>query len=249
MRLLLRQVRAEQRVFWRNRESSIFTFVLPLLLLAFLGLVGNGRTVAGGSYASFVVPGMLGLATVLTTFAGLSITLVVRRERGILKRVRGTPLPPATYMAGLVGSLVVVLVAETAIVLVVGAAFLDVPVPSNGWEVVLLVAFGAAAFSTLGIALTPLLPTAEGSSALVNAVYLPMLMLSGAFFPVSRLPGFLRWASEALPLTHLLDAMRAVFRSGGVDRGDLVGLLVPVVWAVAAALFAARRFRWEPRVG
>jgi ABC-2 type transport system permease protein len=111
------------------------------------------------------------------------------------------------------------------------------------------VAFGAAAFSTLGIALAPLVPTAEGSSALVNAVYLPMLLLSGAFFPVTRLPGFLRWASEALPLTHLLDALRAVFRDGGVGSHELAGLLVTAAWAVGAAVFAARRFRWEPRVG
>ena len=199
-------MRAEQRVFWRNREASIFTFALPLVLLAFLGLVGRNRSVAGGSYSSFIVPGMLGLAVVLTTFAGLAITLVIRRERGILKRVRGTPLPAATYLGGLVGSNIVVLVIEAAIVIGVGAVALDVGVPSSAWEAVLLVAGGAAAFATLGIALSSFIPTAEGSSALVNAVSVPMLLLSGAFFPVSSLPDALALVSDALPLTHLLPA-------------------------------------------
>lgn len=249
MRLLVRQVRAEQRVFWRNREASIFTFALPLVLLGFLGLVGRNRTVAGGTYASFIVPGMLGLAVVLTTFAGLAITLVIRRERGVLKRVRGTPLPPASYLGGLVGSNVVVLVLESAIVIVVGALALDVRIPGGAWEAILLVAGGAAMFATLGIALSSFIPTAEGASALVNAVYVPMLLLSGAFFPVSSLPAAVEWIAAALPLTHLLDALRSVYRDGGMSGDDLAGLLVPLAWAVAGALLAMRRFRWEPRVG
>ena len=102
VRRYLRQVSAEQRVYWRNVPSAFFTFFLPILFLVFLGLFGRDRIVDGRPYAVFFVPGMLGMAVVMTTFAGLAITLVIRRERGMLKRVRGTPLPPLVYLGALV---------------------------------------------------------------------------------------------------------------------------------------------------
>ena len=88
VRRYLRQVSAEQRVYWRNGASAFFTFFLPILFLVFLGLFGRDRIVDGRPYADFFVPGVLGMAVVMTTFAGLAITLVIRRERGMLKRVR-----------------------------------------------------------------------------------------------------------------------------------------------------------------
>ena len=84
------------------------------------------------------------------------------------------------------------------------------------------------------------MPNAEGSSAIVNAMYLPVLLLSGAFFPVHGLPDFLQWFADALPLTHLLDAMRSVFVDGGVGSDDLGGLLVVVLWGVGGAVVALR---------
>ena len=108
---------------------------------------------------------------------------------------------------------------------------------------------GAASFAGIGIAVTRFVPNAEGSSAVVNAMYLPVLFLSGAFFPVHGLPDFLQWFADALPLTHLLDAMRSVFIDGGVGSDDLGGLLVVVLWGVGGAVVALRTFRWEPRGG
>ncbi len=244
-----RQVTAEQRLYWRNWPAAFFTFVLPIAILALFGVTGTDRKVDGEPYIDFVVPGMLGMAVLLTTFAGLAITLTIRRERNILKRMRATPLGPGEYLAGLVTSTVVVLSVETLVLLLLGAAAFGVPLPS-GWPlVVVLVAFGASCFAAMGIAATRAVPTAEGSSAVVNAMYLPVLMLSGAFFPIDRLPTALRDIGEVLPLTPLLDAMRAVYRTGGLGTSELAGLGITVAWGLAGVIVARRTFRWEPRGG
>jgi ABC-2 type transport system permease protein len=244
-----RQVRSEQRLYWRNGPAAFFTFLLPIVFLAFFGILGRDRTVRGEPYAHFFVPGMLGMAVLVTTFAGLAITLTIRRDRGILKRVRGTPLPPAEYLGGLVASTVIVLAIESIVVLVLGRYAFDVPLPGRWWELVGLVVLGAASFAPLGVAATRFVPNAEGSSAVVNAIYLPVLFLSGAFFPVSDMPDFLRWIADALPLTHLLTAMRAVVSHGQLGADDAAGLLVVIAWGAAGAIIALRTFRWEPRGG
>jgi ABC-2 type transport system permease protein len=167
----------------------------------------------------------------------------------MLKRVRGTPLPPIVYLGALVTSTALVLGLEALVVLFLGDVAFGVPLPSRWYEIVLLVGLGAASFAGIGIAVTRFVPNAEGSSAVVNAMYLPVLFLSGAFFPVHGLPAFLQWFADALPLTHLLDAMRSVFVDGGIGSDDLGGLLVVVLWGVGGAVVALRTFRWEPRGG
>jgi ABC-2 type transport system permease protein len=101
----------------------------------------------------------------------------------------------------------------------------------------------------MGVATSAYVPTAEGSSALVNAIYLPILFLSGAFFPISKMPAALQGVANALPLTHLIDALHDLFRQGSVSAHALAGLLVTVAWGVAGAIVAVRSFRWEPRGG
>ena len=243
-RLAVVQLAAEQRVYWRNYPAAFFTFLLPILVLVFVGGLARSAKVDGEPYANFFVPGMLAMAVVVTTFGGLSITLVIRRESGVLKRVRGTPLPPALYLGALIASVVLVLAVEAAVVLAVGRLAFDVPAPARLWELLGLVVVGAVCFSAMGVALARFVPNAEGSSAIVNAVYLPMLFLSGAFFKVSKLPSLAQDVADALPLTHLLAAMRVAFRGGGaIDR---TGLLVVLLWGVLGVALAIRAFSWEP---
>jgi ABC-2 type transport system permease protein len=244
----VRQLVWEQRLFWRNREAAIFTFVLPVGLLAF-GLLGRHSDVDGHPYAYFFVPGLIGTAIVFTTFAGIAITLVVRRDMGILKRVRGTPLPPAAYLGALAGSMALVLALETLIIVAVGSALLDLSAPDAPFELLLLVVFGAFAFAAMAFAVVPLVPSAEGSSALISAIYLPLIGLSGAFFPLHRLPAGLHQLADVLPLSHLLSALRVAYGGGGLSGDEYAGLLVTLAWALAGALIAVRRFGWEPRGG
>lgn len=247
MHVAASQVRAEQRVFWRNRASAFFTFLLPILFLALFGLIGSDAEVDGTPYAEFFVPGMLCMAVVVTTFAGLAITLTIRRDNGVLKRVRGTPLPLSVYLGALVASMAIVLAAESAIVLLLGRFAFDVEIPGSLAGLVAVSALGAACFAAMGIATSRFVPHADGSSAVVNAIYLPMLLLSGVFFPVSELPQALQAVAEVLPLTHLMDALRDVFAGRGLHGESAAGLLVTVAWGVAAAILAARTFTWEPQ--
>jgi ABC-2 type transport system permease protein len=246
--LALRQLAWEQRLFWRNRQAAIFTFVLPVGLLAF-GLLGRHSEVDGHPYPYFFVPGLIATAIVFTTFAGIAITLVIRRDSGILKRVRGTPLPPALYLGALAGSMALVLALEAVIIVAVGSTLLDLSSPDSPLELLALVILGALAFAAMAFAVVPLVPAAEGSSAVISSIYVPLLGLSGAFFPLHRLPAGLHQLADVLPLSHLLSALRAAYAGGGLSGDDVAGLLVTLAWALAGALIAVRRFRWEPRGG
>lgn len=244
-----RQVVAEQRLYWRNVSAAVFTFALPIFLLVVFGAVGRNDTIDGVPYADFFVPGMLGTAIIVTTFAGLAITLTVRRDRGILKRVRGTPLPPATYLGSLIASIVLVLLLELIVVVAIGRIAFSVHFPESFPAFALLVVVGAAACSTLGVAVTRVVPTAEGSSAVVNAFYLPVLFLSGAFFPTTSLPTAVAWVASVLPMTHVISSLRRLFEGHALEGGDFAWLAVPIVWGILGAIIAWRSFRWEPTGG
>jgi ABC-2 type transport system permease protein len=143
-----------------------------------------------------------------------------------------------------VTSVVAVLAVESAVVVAIGGVAFGVPSPKDFPLLVALIVLGAACFAAMGIALSRFVPNADGSSAVVNAVYLPMLFLSGAFFPVSKMPEVLRGIAEALPLTRLLEALRVAYAGGSLSAAGL-GLLA--LWGLAGAALAARTFSWEPR--
>ena len=161
--MALRQVAAEQRVFWRNRAAAFFTFLLPIMFLALLGALGSDSTIDGMSYAQYTVPGMVGMGIVVTAFAGLAITLTIRRDNGVLKRLRGTPLPPRrSTSVRSIASMTLVLAAETVVILLLGRGAFDVPLPGDWLEFVGVAALGAACFSAMGIAAAGSCPTRRG---------------------------------------------------------------------------------------
>ena len=192
---------------------------------------------------------MLGMAVVMTTFAGLAITLVIRRERGMLKRVRGTPLPPLVYLGALVTSTAVVLALEGLVVLLLGDVAFDVPLPENWWEIVLLMVLGAACFAGIGIAVTRFVPNAEGSSAVVNAIYLPVLLLSGAFFPVDDLPASCSGSPRRCRSPTCSTRCAPCSPTAASARRPGVACWSWSLWGVGGAVVALRTFRWEPRGG
>ena len=106
MRLFLHELRAQQLLFWRNREAAFFSFLFPIILLVLLGSVYGDDEIEGVSGATYLLAGLIGYGVAATAFASLAITLVVRREAGLLKRVRGTPLSPTTYLAAVISSMV-----------------------------------------------------------------------------------------------------------------------------------------------
>ena len=248
MRLFLHQLRTEQLLFWRSREAAVFVFLFPLLLFALLTAVYNGH-IHGRPAAWALLAGMLGYGAANTAFAGLALILVARRETGILKRVRSTPMPATTYLVAVLLSTLIVFALQAAALFVLGKLLRDTPFPSHMLSVVLLLALGAACFAALGLAVCGLIRSLEGSSAVVNVIVLPMAFLSGSFGPTRDYPAALRAIGDVLPLKYLVNSMNAIYLHGRQiwDRPGSVAVLA--AWGVAGLAIAIRRFRWEPREG
>jgi ABC-2 type transport system permease protein len=247
VRLFAHELRAQQLLFWRNREAAFFTFLFPILLLVLIGSVYGDEPIEGVSAPTYLLIGLLGYGVAANAFAGLAITLVVRREAGLLKRVRGTPLSPATYLSAVIGSTVLVIAVQVIAQLLLGVYLLDADWPEQPGLFAFAILVGAAAFAALGITITALVRTAEGSSAIVNAIYLPMAFISGVFFSTEEMPAFLQAISEVLPLTYFLDLIRATFVPG--EEFAASALAAVSVWGLVGLVLAVRTFRWEPREG
>jgi ABC-2 type transport system permease protein len=244
--LFLHQLRAEQKLYWRSRESAVFTFVFPLLLFVLLGSVYSGRYY-GKPASQVLLAALLAYGCAMVAFAGLAITLVIRRENGILKRLRSTPLPPSTYVAGLLVSTLIVFGVETVALFLLGRAVFGTPFPSRVGSIVLLIAIGGICFAALGVGLSGLIRSAEGSSAVVNLIVLPMAFLCGAFGPTEHYPRFLRAIGDVLPLKYMVDLANGVYLHDRAVWFDPVAIGVLAAWAAVGLVAAIFRFRWEPR--
>ena len=253
MRLFLHELRAQQRLFWRQREAAFFTFFLPVIFFLIFGSVYGDRLIEEEALqqkvkgSSFLQAGMIGYGVAATCFAGLAISLVVRRESGVLKRVRSTPLPPATYIVSLLASTFIVFLIEAAVIVLLGRTLFGVPVPDELLSLFVILLIGAASFAAMGLGMTALVRSAEGSSAVINAVYLPMAILSGTFFSTAAYPPFLHAIAIVLPLTHFTEVTRDVMVRNEHVWNDLGSLSVVLAWGAIGLVGALRGFRWQPR--
>jgi ABC-2 type transport system permease protein len=248
VRLFRHQLRWEQRLFWRSRESAVFVFLFPILLFALLTAVYNGR-IDGRPASWALLAGMIGYGAANTAFSGLGITLVSRREIGILKRIRATPLPPAVYLTAVLVSITIVFAIQVASLFALGHLLKSTPWPSHLLSLALALALGAAAFAALGLAITGFIRSIEGSSAVFNVIVLPMAFLTGSFGPTRHYPRALRAIGDVLPLKPLLDLIKAIYLQGQQfwDKPLAIGILAG--WGLFGMAVALRTFRWEPREG
>jgi ABC-2 type transport system permease protein len=242
------------RSFWRNRSGAFFTILLPVMFLVFFGAINRDGTVQltphgpQVGYTTFIAPGMLGMAIMAGTFVSLVITLTITRDNGQPKRLRGTPLPLWAFFTGQTVSRLVLVAIEAVLVLGLGRLLFHVSLPpsATAWAAFVLIALlGAATFTAVGVAYTRLVANADSAPALANAAYLPLLFLSGAWFPISGLPHWLSSLANAFPLAALLDGMRQalIFGHGiGAIWPDARKLLI---WLVVGLLVSLRTFRWE----
>ena len=246
MRIFLHELRLQQLLFWRNKESAVFVFVFPPMLFLLLGAVYDGK-IDGVPAVDRLLVGILGYGCANTALAGLAITLVIRRENGLLKRLRATPLPPHLYMAAVLASTLVVFCLQMAATVLLGVLLYDAEGPESWAALVPVLLLGATAFAGLGIGIASLIRSDEGASAVVNLVVLPMAFLSGSFGSTDGYPGFLQAVSDALPLTYLIDLVEAAYVRGESLVEDPRAVAVVVAWGLAGLAVAVRRFRWEPR--
>jgi ABC-2 type transport system permease protein len=238
-----RQFRLERRMFWRNPSAAFFGVLLPLLLLAIFGAVFAGRQ----EDLDVIVPGIAGLSIMSATFTSLAYNLTTLRERGILKRLRGTPLPTSAYLAGLAANAVANAVLQLVLVIGAGALALGVELPRDWVAFAVFAVAGVVCFALLGIALSHAIPNPESAPAYVNAVFLPQILIAGVFFDAADAPAFIVDIAQALPLTHLVTGLSGVMIDGEGVGTNLVPLLALIVWSAVAAVLAVRGFSWEAR--
>jgi len=243
--LFLHQLRTEQRLYWRSRESAVFTFIFPLLLFVLLGSVYSGHYF-GKPASQVLLAGLLSYGCAMVAFAGLSITLVIRREQSLLKRLRATPLPAPTFVASLVASTLIVFAIEAVALFVLGAVVYGTPFPTEIASMIALIVFGGVCFAAMGVGLAGLIHSAEGSSAVVNLIVLPMAFLSGAFGPTLHYPHVLRVIGDLLPLTYFVRLADGIYLFGQPISSQPRSLLILGAWGVAGLALAALKFRWEP---
>lgn len=246
MRLFLHELRNQQRLFWRNRESAVFVFIFPPMLYLLLGAVYTGKF-EGFRLADVLLVGLIGYGCANTAFAGLAITLVIRRESGVLKRIRATPLPTVTYLAGVLCSTLVVFVLQMLVTIALGLALYGAKGPENRLGMIPVVLLGVASFAGLGFGATAMIRSSEGASAVVNLIVLPMAFLSGSFGPTRRYPEVLQWLADVLPLTYLIDLMNDVYLRGDSFFGHPKEIAIVAAWGLLGVMIAWRRFGWEPR--
>lgn len=246
MSVLAHQLVYEQRIFWRSREAAVFIFIFPLLLYALLASVYSDD-IDGVPSVDVLLAGLFGYGAATTAFGGLAIILVVRRESGLLKRLRSTPLPPATYLAAVLVSTLVTFALEAIALVLLGVLAFDASLPANRLGFAGTIVVGVACFAGMGLGAAALIRSAEGVSAVVNVIVLPMAFLSGSFGPTENLPAFLEVVANVLPLTYFLDIVNGVYLDGESLFADPAALGVLAAWGVAGISIALRRFGWMPR--
>jgi ABC-2 type transport system permease protein len=242
----LHQLRAELLIFRRSREAAFFIFVFPLLLLLLLGSFYDGE-IEGEPAANYLLVGILGYGAANTAFGGLAIQLVLRREYGILKRIRSTPLPAATYLACLLGSNLIVFAVQSVGVVVLAVVAYGADWPGRPLSLAAALLVGALCFTGLGLGAAALIRSGEAVAPAVNAIVLPMAFLSGSFGPTEAYPDVLEVLAEILPLRHLIDVVGAVVLDEAAVWERPADLAIIAAWGAAGYLVAMRRFGWEPR--
>jgi ABC-2 type transport system permease protein len=219
------------------------------MLFLLLGAIYGDDISRGIPVKNLLVSGMIGYGCANTAFAGLAITLVLRREQAILKRLRATPLPLATYVSAVLGSTMVIFALQTIGIFALGGIIYGTKAPPQIASMVALVAIGAVAFACMGVGLASLIRSSEGASAVVNVILLPMAFLSGSFGPTHDFPRFLRAIGAVLPLKYFIQLVETVFIRGHAvwTRPGALGILA--AWALGGLAVAWHRFSWAPIQG
>ncbi len=251
LRLLAAQVVYQLRVLVRSPIGSFATLVIPLMVLLAVNLLYRGTHLAsrgGIAYAQFFTPAMVAFAVVNACYMSVISATSLARDEGILKRLRGTPLPPWIYMSGRLASAGLVALISAVVVIAVGAGVYDFEVIWSAVPAALLVLAAAMfCFSALGMAVTVLVPRADSALPVAWGTILPLCFISDVFMPIDNAPHWLRETASFFPLRPFADELESLFnptRGGATLHWQHLEVLV--IWGVVAAAFALFTFRWEP---
>jgi ABC-2 type transport system permease protein len=251
LRLVLIQTGYQLVSVARNRRAVVFSLVFPIVLLVMFNSVFvkgsdtvelNGATINAHTYFT---GSMLAYAILLAGFNSLAITLVMQRESGQLKRLRGTPVPAWTFMVATVLRCVATVGLMTIVLLAIGHFAYDVPIAGSAvGDLLLYVVLGIVAMCSAGIAATALIGDVDSASAALPLIAVVLSLISGIFVGVDQLPSWLADVARVFPVYHLTSGIQTALGGGSLDAGNAAVL---ALWGLGGIAVAARRFRWEPQ--
>jgi len=250
VKLVGRQVWYEQLSFWLNPIGAIFTVGFSLVFLLLLGATaGNSRIAFLGNirYIQYYVPGFAAYGIMAACFNILAITTVNRREVGLLKRIRLSPLPTWVLLTAIIVSSMIIATVEVVVLLAVGRFGFGVHGPANVSAFVFAAVVGMLSFSAMGLGMSTLVPNQDAAGPIVSIVFFVLLFLSGLWYPLN--PGSaLAKISSYLPVRHMITAVLFPFNlQKGTSPWAWHDLLVIALWGLAGAIVAVRRWEWAPR--
>jgi ABC-2 type transport system permease protein len=248
----------ETKMFFRERDSLIFTFAFPIILLVLFGSIFSGDLRGTGvTVSQLYTAGLIGAGVMSASFQNLGISIAVEREEGALKRLAGTPLPASAYFIGKILSVLVVAVLEVALLLLIGVLMygLDLPSSVSGWAVFAWVfLLGITASALLGIAVSSVPRSAKSAAAVITMPFVVFQFISGVYIPFTQLPGWLVNIASVFPLKWMCQGFRSVFLGGQGASLEMAGsyeldrvALVLAAWVVGGLVLCLVTFRWKSR--
>ncbi len=250
--LTFSQLRYVNKAYWRSPAQAFFAIVYPLMFLVIFTSIFRSSNIQFGAKqvneATFYVPAMAALAVITVCFNNIAAAVTFQRDSGVLKRIDGTPLPSASFFGARILHAVLVSVLLVVITAAFGRAFYgaDIPTGATLLRMLVMLAVGAAAFCSLGFAISSVIPNADAALPIVNVIILPLLFLSGVFIPLGNPPAWMAWVGRIFPVRHFLSGMQAGFLGSTFSWTDVLAV---AAWGLAGLLLALRFFRWEPRTG
>jgi ABC-2 type transport system permease protein len=250
--------RLEVRAFFRERQTVVFVFALPAILLVLLGSIfGHEHAVPGVTVGQLFTAGMIAGGIGATSFQNLGLTIAAERERGTLKRLRGTPLAPSAYFIGKVILVFVCTIAEVIVLVAVGMAFYHLHLPTSAakwWTLAWVFVLGTIACSLIGIAISSLGSSATNSFPVITLPFLVLQFISGVYVPFNNVPPWLQHIAAVFPLKWMSQGLRSVFLPAQAARLEPAGAwqhgqtaLVLAAWIVGGLVLCLMTFRWRPR--
>lgn len=248
--------RLEVAAFFRERQTVVFVFALPAVLLVLLGSIfGHQKLSYGITVGQLFTAGMIAGGIGSTSFQNLGLSIAAERERGVLKRLRGTPMSPAAYFIGKIVLVFVCTVAEVLVLLAVGIAFYRLHLPATAaqwWTLAWVFTLGTVACSLIGIAISSLSRSATNSFPVIGLPFIVLQFISGVYVPFTNVPHWLQQVASLFPLKWMSQGLRSAFlpaRAAVLEpahswqHGETA--LVLIVWVAAGLVLCLRTFRWQ----
>jgi ABC-2 type transport system permease protein len=246
------QVHYQVLAFLRSPVGLFFTLGLPLIMLVLFNALFGSNTVdtpeGPWSVQQFYTGGLAAFTAVSATYTNLVNVVPIRRDEGILKRWRSTPIPPGIYLGGWIAAAVVIAAIGVTLQLTLGVVAYDLSIDVAKLPAMLVTfVVGVAAFAALGLAVAGIVPNADSAPAVANATILPLAFVSDVFIPLEDPPRWLDVVGNVFPLKPFVNAFQNTINPFVDPPGFSAGhLAVVAVWGVAGGLIALRTFRWEP---